>query len=92
MKGFCLRDTLLVMGICLLFAAVGVVVCVWLWHAVEAGQHDMETIPSMRPGRASPATQSTLMFVLFFLLACAATAACVAGAAFTYYLYHKSHR
>ncbi|HLP85675.1 MAG TPA: hypothetical protein VK157_15100 [Phycisphaerales bacterium] len=92
MKGFCLRDTLLVMGICLLFAAVGVAACIWLWHAVQAGQHDMATMNNYASRRVSMAAQSTGMLVLFFLLACAATAACVAGAVFTYYLYYKSHR
>ncbi len=92
MKGFSLRDTLLVMAVCLVFAGVGLIACIWLWHAVDAGRAtelEMSRYPSRR-GRLPGQTYA--MFVILFLIACAATALCVFGAGFTYYLYRKSHR
>jgi len=97
MKGFSLRDTLLVMAVCLVFAGVGLIACIWLWHAVDAGRATEAEMRRSFAGRSWMGRRGFpgewyAMFVILFLAACAATALCVFGAGFTYYLYRKSHR
>jgi hypothetical protein len=88
MKGFSLRDTLLVMAVCLLFAGVGLGFCIWLGTGLHAA---WETL-MQRQVRAPQSLRVAIVVVSVFLLACAATAACFFGVGYTYYLYRKSQR
>lgn len=88
MKGFSLRDTLLVMAVCLVFAGVGLAFCLWL----GTGLHAAWVTLAERQVRAPQSPRMAIVVVIVFLLACAATAACFFGVGYTYYLYRKSHR